>query len=72
MELKHIINDQLHLNVKQAYLIYKDNLLGNPSYITFYKRFLKFKKSKNIKGVKIGSVIYFQDSDFMSFVETIT
>lgn len=71
MEIKHIINEQEHLNIKQAYLLYSHHLIGKTTYNTFYKKFLKFKISKSLNGVQIGSVIYFPESDFISFIETL-
>jgi hypothetical protein len=71
MNIKHIINEEEYLNIKQAYFLFNHYLIGKSTYNTFYKKFIKYKVSKNLTGVIIGSVIYFPKSDFISFIETI-
>jgi hypothetical protein len=69
MKIRQIIDGLEYLNIKQAYSEFGEELLGKPTYNTFYKKFIRYK-AWGLKGVKIGSIIYYLENDFISFIDS--
>lgn len=68
MKITTSFNGKRYYTISEAYRTFKNNLIGDVPYTTFYKKFVKYKKEHNIDGVKYNALRFYSEIEVEDFI----